>query len=917
MKKFLSLLMMTVLCVASGFAATETFDFSFDVMGSDGWSSSYAAHTVTGTIANVTFASADKNAQTITDIPVTKGGNVTAVLNDMSAYKITGVKLVCRQWGSKAQTITLNTSDDGTTFTATATQSSNFTLEAAGLDTKAVRFTFSSTSNQVGIESLEITYVKLNSDALAAPTILLNGKAPKAKYTLDELPLTLTIISNNGTENPKLVYSFMSNPDQAQSGIVSSATINIGDRQALDAKVGSNTLYVMEMVGSGETYQESLWASATFTIPAEVATIAEFNALEDNTELTFNGNLTVVGQTGSYLYAQDAEKGMLIYGSNQPTYSFGDIIPAGFTGNKTTFKGAPEMTSPAGLQAATENVAPTAIEITPEQVNLDNVFRYAVIKGATVSGNTITVGEATTTLYDRFEVTAPTDGATYDIYGVVGYYNNPQFMPLEYVAVQEPAEEVTLTITPDATGNVYDAPVEVTIACSDPDAIVTYKLGENGAEQDYTEPFTIYESTTVYAYAVSENAADIIEASMAYTINLAPIAVTFTPAAGTYEGTQNVKVAIANTYGDVVATYYLNNEEVQYNDETGIEVAQSATIKVEVMDEYHADVAEFTAEYVITEPQPVDPTLTTATIVFDNYDADATASITSDELMKYITEGADYVASADDINKVYKGKTGLKFSSSSVNGAMTLNFAEAFTNVTKVEVEAMAWLNTSGVQADATAAINGQAVNTELATYEIMGETESLESLTLSATKRVYVKSITITYKNEETPEPAKNVIAYTVPENCEMTVATADGAPIVSGETEVEEGTQVVITVTPAEGYQVKSVTVTKDEVNVTPSDDPYGGEFGAPRRADSLDDAFVEVTAGENGAYTFVMPNVPVTIDVTMEEESPVTAISDINAANAGTVKYVNAQGQVSNRPFQGVNIVIDGNKTYKIVK
>ncbi|MBR1803291.1 MAG: hypothetical protein IJ775_00080, partial [Muribaculaceae bacterium] len=114
-----------------------------------------------------------------------------------------------------------------------------------------------------------------------------------------------------------------------------------------------------------------------------------------------------------------------------------------------------------------------------------------------------------------------------------------------------------------------------------------------------------------------------------------------------------------------------------------------------------------------------------------------------------------------------------------------------------------------------------------------------------------------------------------------------------------------------------VKSVTVTKNEVNVTPSDDPYGGEFGAPRRADSLNDAFVEVTAGENGAYTFVMPNVPVTIDVTMEEESPVTAISDINAANAGTVKYVNAQGQVSNRPFQGVNIVIDANKAYKIVK
>ncbi len=141
-----------------GFAATETFDFKFETMGKDGWASNYAEHTVEGTIANVVFASANKQANTITDVPVTKGGNVTATLKNINSYKITGVKFVCKQWGSKAQTITLNVSGDGEAFTATQTTSDNFTLEATGLDTKAVRFTFSSTSNQVGISSLEITY---------------------------------------------------------------------------------------------------------------------------------------------------------------------------------------------------------------------------------------------------------------------------------------------------------------------------------------------------------------------------------------------------------------------------------------------------------------------------------------------------------------------------------------------------------------------------------------------------------------------------------------------------------------------------------------------------------------------------------------------------------------------------------------
>ena len=54
---------------------------------------------------------------------------------------------------------------------------------------------------------------------------------------------------------------------------------------------------------------ESAVATAAYTIKPEavsVATVAEFNALADNTVFTFTGNLTVSGQKNSYLYAQDA-----------------------------------------------------------------------------------------------------------------------------------------------------------------------------------------------------------------------------------------------------------------------------------------------------------------------------------------------------------------------------------------------------------------------------------------------------------------------------------------------------------------------------------------------------------------------------------------------------------------------------------
>ena len=64
--------------------------------------------------------------------------------------------------------------------------------------------------------------------------------------------------------------------------------------------------------------------------------------------------------------------------------------------------------------------------------------------------------------------------------------------------------------------------------------------------------------------------------------------------------------------------------------------------------------------------------------------------------------------------------------------------------------------------------------------------------------------------------------------------------------------------------------------------------------------------------------LENVPV---VVMEEEGNPTAISVINV-NAASVKYIDAMGRVSDRPFKGVNIVVTRNAdgtttTTKVVK
>lgn len=186
----------------------------------------------------------------------------------------------------------------------------------------------------------------------------------------------------------------------------------------------------------------------------EVSTVAEFNALADDVNFKFTGTLIVSGQTGSYLYAQDATGGILIYGSVGQTYNKLDVIPINWTGIKTTYKGAPEVKDPANFTEATTqaNLAPE--EMTPAQVTLENAFKYAIIKNATIENNKAVVDDEEVALYNRFGVSNPTDGGIYDIIGVTGWYNSAQFMPLEFIGTSEPP---TPTITEIATAAEFIA----------------------------------------------------------------------------------------------------------------------------------------------------------------------------------------------------------------------------------------------------------------------------------------------------------------------------------------------------------------------------------------------------------------------------------------------------------------------------
>ena len=156
---------MAMLFSVMSFAAEINLDFT-KIDGFSSWKNSYSEHVVEYDDATVTFTAASKQTGTITNQPITKGQPVTVVMKNNAT--LSGVKFVCTQWGTKAQTITLHYSvDGGKTYTSTGITSTTFNIssEELPLGTNAVKLTFSSSSNQIGIASCTLVTVEANPDA--------------------------------------------------------------------------------------------------------------------------------------------------------------------------------------------------------------------------------------------------------------------------------------------------------------------------------------------------------------------------------------------------------------------------------------------------------------------------------------------------------------------------------------------------------------------------------------------------------------------------------------------------------------------------------------------------------------------------------------------------------------------------------
>ena len=172
-------------------------------------------------------------------------------------------------------------------------------------------------------------------------------------------------------------------------------------------------------------------------------TIAEFQALADDAAAGPFNPVTVLAQSGSRMFVKDETGYMLVYGSVGKTYAQGAIIPAGFSGTKTTWDGEPELKNPKDFAASTSSTTVTAEVVKADFFKHENFGHYVVVKNATIGESAITDEDGGSILYyHNMGQSNPSDlTKKYNVYGIVGSHKNGNNIDYQLLPTKiEPAD---------------------------------------------------------------------------------------------------------------------------------------------------------------------------------------------------------------------------------------------------------------------------------------------------------------------------------------------------------------------------------------------------------------------------------------------------------------------------------------------
>ena len=453
MKKFLSLLMMSLLCVTA-WAETVTFTFN-TVAGIEQLGIAYP------TLGNGTNLDGTYTLGGVT-MSFTNGGTPTRIWNSLDGPDLR----VYKNGGSL--TFTADETITSIVFTSANNSIGNLTPSSGELtegtwtgSATSVTFTAGETTR---INTIDVTYggsTPPQPQTVATPVITFNPAHP---YEGDEATCTITC----ETEGVNIMYALNDGNFQQYS-----EPFTLTETTTVKAKALLSTPTATDPV-------ESEVAEKTLTFDPTVANISELTKLAHNTYFKMTGEAVVVYVNGGYLYIKDDTGYTLIYNSTLTGIAAGNTI-SNLKGKVNIYKNLFEVTN-ATYEFETTEIAVEPIAMTIPNITAENMNQYVVIKGVTlsdVSGRNIKLNDVDGNQFPGYSqnfCNFPEDlEKTYDVTGFVAVFNTTvQIYPVSFdeAVVAEPV----ITVDPDFGEYLGVQTVHVTVENMPEGAVIVYNF---------------------------------------------------------------------------------------------------------------------------------------------------------------------------------------------------------------------------------------------------------------------------------------------------------------------------------------------------------------------------------------------------------------------------------------------------------
>ena len=589
----------------------------------DGWTNSYAEHEIAFTDDKVVFAAASKQSagSTIEDCPVTKNQAISLVLTN-SAKLISAVRFDYKQWGTKAQTLTMQYSTDGgSTYNAfdPAVSSANFALQVLNLPegTNAIQVIGSNSSNQVGLVrisfDLEDKPIVTKTVTITTPSngtlVVKNGNDPISSGDAIEVGTPLTIIATPNTDYSLDAISVVDEDD---------APITVTE-------------------GVFEVPNKNVTVSATFVEDARPA--ASLKLMENGNEVAFPGDHKQNDHVTLPTTVSQECAGRVFVGWSAVEVAQTDVKPS------YNEPGADFV-----LSAAGENILYAVYAVQGAATS-----NYKISAQAPADGETVIVARLVESTY--YAMTNAATPASSELTLTVG-------------VVESPADAVLWDVE-DATEGVYLRPTGTTdglhmnssalkVANGDTNGDIKFTSNGDGSfkatRADDARWIVVSGTNGLSCSATEANAAAlyIFKAIHNYskystTCDAAIDAPEFTPAEGTYTSAQNITISAATG----ATIYYTTDgtdptkESSVYSAAIPLNEAGTTTIKAfAVKGEAESDIASATytinlplttMDQIFAKANAVGTTATDVTIVFGNW---VVSSISTNGKQVYLTDGS-------------------------------------------------------------------------------------------------------------------------------------------------------------------------------------------------------------------------------------------------------------------------------------